>query len=178
MRTDYMSKTVRELADELGVSKQRIQQVVGKLPTSGKPQKQRGRYVIDARSERDIRALIGNGKPSGKQQLCSKFTDKGKQVPDKLFLEMKDRIKNQTEEIKQKNMQLEKMQKLLDQSQQLQLMAEQKLKRLEKPQNGPKSESEAKDDQINNHAPEAPVKAESTPEQSPSFWQRLFGSGK
>lgn len=173
-----MSKTVRELADELGVSKQRIQQVVGKLPTSGKPQKQRGRYVIDARSERDIRALIGNGKPSGKQQLGSKFADKGKRVPDKLFLEMKDRIKNQTEEIKQKNMQLEKMQKLLDQSQQLQLMAENKLKKLEAPQNAPESGSEPANDQTHERVPEAPVKAESSQDQPPSFWQRLFGAGK
>ncbi|MFU2190871.1 hypothetical protein [Lacticaseibacillus paracasei] len=66
----------------------------------------------------------------------------------------------------------------LDQSQQLQLMAENKLKKLEAPQNNPESGSDLANDQTHERAPEAPVKAESSPEQPPSFWQRLFGTGK
>ena len=99
--------------------------------------------------------------------------------------ELKKRISAQENELSQKNKQilakdsqLENMQKLLDQSQQLQLMAENKLEKLEPPQNDPESGSDLANDQTHERAPEAPVKAESSPEQPPSFWQRLFGTGK
>lgn len=46
-----IEKTVRILADEIGVSKQRIQQIIDKLPDNQKPTKRGNRYVL---SEIDI----------------------------------------------------------------------------------------------------------------------------
>ncbi|MBA1307529.1 MarR family transcriptional regulator, partial [Pseudomonas stutzeri] len=41
-------KTIRELADELGVSKQRIQQIIAKLSPSKMPKKNGNKYVLNA----------------------------------------------------------------------------------------------------------------------------------
>ena len=41
-----MSKTVKELADELGVSRQRVQQIISKQVASKRPEKVAGQYLI------------------------------------------------------------------------------------------------------------------------------------
>ncbi|EKP97574.1 replication protein B [Lacticaseibacillus casei 21/1] len=74
-----------------------------------------------------------------------------------------------------KDQQIEKLQKLLDQSQQLQLMTAQKLKQLEKPKNERESDFKEKDEQIHARASEVPKAAENSADKPVTFWQRLFG---
>lgn len=175
-----MSKTIKELANELGISKQAVSKKltanfranhVTTVTTNGRQQ-----LVID---DDGVSALKSQHIANHNQQPTAN------QSNTNLVDELKNRILAQENELSQKNKQilakdtqLENMQRLLDQSQQLQLMAENKLKKLEAPHNDTESGSELAEDQTHERAPEAPVKAESSPEQPPSFWQRLFGTGK
>ena len=172
-----MSKTIKELANELGISKQAVSK---KLTANF-----RANHVTTVTTNGRQKLVVDD---DGVFELKSQYIEDHNQqqgANTNLVDELKKRISAQENELSQKNKQilakdsqLENMQKLLDQSQQLQLMAENKLKKLEAPQNNPESGSDLANDQTHERAPEAPVKAESSPEQPPSFWQRLFGTGK
>ena len=54
-----IEKTVRVLADEIGVSKQRIQQIIDKLPESQAPKKRGNRYVLSELDEKNIKIAMG-----------------------------------------------------------------------------------------------------------------------
>ncbi|WP_246005696.1 hypothetical protein [Companilactobacillus insicii] len=54
-----MPKTIRELADELGVSKQRIQQIIAKLSPSKTPNKEGNRYFLNVQDVKNIKDLMG-----------------------------------------------------------------------------------------------------------------------
>ena len=54
-----MPKNIRELADELGVSKQRIQQIIAKLSPSKTPNKEGNRYVLIVQDVKNIKDLMG-----------------------------------------------------------------------------------------------------------------------
>jgi DNA-binding transcriptional regulator GbsR (MarR family) len=182
-----MSKTIKELANELGISKQAVSKKltanfranhVTTVTTNGRQQ-----LVIDDDGVSALKSqhIANHNQPPTANQPTTNVVDNNVNLVD----ELKNRILAQENELSQKNKQilakdtqLENMQRLLDQSQQLQLMAENKLKKLEAPHNDTESGSELADDQTRERAPEAPVKAESSPEQPPSFWQRLFGTGK
>ena len=182
-----MSKTIKELANELGISKQAVSKKltanfranhVTTVTTNGRQQ-----LVIDDDGVFALKSqhIANHNQPPTANQPTTNVVDNNVNLVD----ELKNRILAQENELSQKNKQilakdtqLENMQKLLDQSQQLQLMAENKLKKLEDPHNDTESGSELAEDQTHERAPEAPVKAESSPEQPPSFWQRLFGTGK
>ena len=182
-----MSKTIKELANELGISKQAVSKKltanfranhVTTVTTNGRQQ-----LVIDDDGVFALKSqhIANHNQQPTANQSNTNVVDNNVNLVD----ELKNRILAQENELSQKNKQilakdtqLENMQKLLDQSQQLQLMAENKLKKLEDPHNDTESGSELAEDQTHERAPEAPVKAESSPEQPPSFWQRLFGTGK
>ncbi|MEN2682245.1 DUF536 domain-containing protein [Lacticaseibacillus paracasei] len=173
-----MSKTVKQLADDLGVSRQYVQKVISNLPATKKPTKQQHRYIIDNQDEAYIKALILKTdnkatKNSTKETNKATNSDSGHSLKYETALE--DQIRLLKVQLDKKDDQLEKMQKLLDQSQQLQLMAEHKLKQLEAPEDEPESAAEPTADQIHTRAPEAPRAAENGPEQPLSFWRRLFG---
>lgn len=169
-----MSKTMRQIAADSGVSKMTVYRIVTRERIKGRYGNDRALHFDDT-AEQAIVAALGHDKNKNDRNRDDNSDISSDAIPDTsktdLALALNDRIESQQQQI-------EHLTRLLNQSQQLQLMAEQKLKRLEKPQNGPKSEPEAKDNQIHNHAPEASVKAESSPEQPRSFWQRLFDSGK
>ncbi|APU72540.1 DUF536 domain-containing protein [Companilactobacillus crustorum] len=82
------------------------------------------------------------------------------------------------EQLREKDKQIEHLQKLLDQSQQLQLMAEQKLRRLEKPQNEQEKDSNSSDGQIHKQATGTPKDDKNSPKKPRPFWQRFFGTEK
>ena len=186
-----MSKSAKQIADELNVSRQRVQQIIRQLPASKRPQKASGRYEINAISENAIKSLfygnpVNRSKEQGnassvkqRQEDATKSESRSEIIdPSAMISVLKGQLKASTSQLSAKDEQIKELHKLLDQSQQLQLMAENKLKKLEAPQNDPESGSDLANDQTHERAPEAPVKAESSPEQPPSFWQRLFGTGK
>lgn len=182
-----MSKSAKQIADELNVSRQRVQQIIRQLPASKRPQKASGRYEINAISENAIKSLfygnpVNRSKEQGnassvkqRQEDATKSESRSEIIdPSAMISVLKGQLKASTSQLSAKDEQIKELHKLIDQSQQLQLMAENKLKKLEFPQDEPESDSE----QTNEREPEAPGKAESSPEQPPSFWQRLFGTGK
>ncbi|MEJ1334415.1 HTH domain-containing protein [Lactiplantibacillus plantarum] len=54
-----MLKTIRELADELGVSKQKVRRVIAKLSASKAPSGKGNRYVLNALNVKNAEDLMG-----------------------------------------------------------------------------------------------------------------------
>ncbi|KRM07168.1 hypothetical protein FC89_GL000245 [Liquorilactobacillus ghanensis DSM 18630] len=124
-----MSKTIRELADEFGVSKQAIRK---KLDENF-----RANYVQTV-TRNGVQTLVvtdsgylllkqhfnsGNNHKSGRKLLASNTGNKGADTVELL----KEQLSIKDKQIKEKDDQLKAMQKLLDQSQQLHLIAEKKI---------------------------------------------------
>lgn len=164
-----MAKTVKELADELGVSRQYVQKIISKLPETKKPTKVQHSYQIDNQVELDIKELMGkndNYKATNDNQSNNLGSTQISNKYEHALLAQIDNLKAQS---KQKDFQLENMQKLLDQSQQLQLMAENKIKQLE---------NKATDDQ-NKISEESKQSINVDPlikNRERGFWSRLFSN--
>lgn len=137
-----MSKTIKELADELGVSKQTIQYHYQRLSAKDRQKDSRGFNVVTLRSEREIRDKVAKSLPPNNRQRDDKDAAKNQQKgskekkPDNAYLmEQIEDLKRQRDklfaskekELASKDRQIEKLSKLLDQSQQLQLISEKKL---------------------------------------------------
>ena len=165
-----MSKTIKELAEELSLSKSGIRKYLTTSFRVRYTHESAHRILIDDAGIKAIKEMIAlKGAHSERTQKAhGAHTEQARAQSNSVLVE----------QLRAKDKQIEHLQKLLDQSQQLQLMAENKLKKLEVPQNAPESGSELANDQTRERVPEAPIKAESSPEQPPSFWQSLFGSGK
>jgi len=138
-----MTKTVKELSDELGVSRQRIQQLISKQSASKKPRMVAGQYQLD----KDFCDMVisqlrftssKRTHTSGKQVDTSrKQVDTSRKQVDtsskKIIEILKGQLKIKDGQIENKDEQIKDLQKLLDQSQQLQLIAEHKIQQLEAP---------------------------------------------
>ena len=71
-----MPKTIRELADELKVSKQTIQYHYQRLPTKNRQKDSQGKNVISPTAERIIRGKVAKTLVANSQQTGSKKSDK------------------------------------------------------------------------------------------------------
>ena len=191
MKGATMSKSAKQIADELSISRQRVQQIIRQLPASKRPQKASGRYAINAISEDAIKSVFyGNPANQSKEQGNASSVKKRQEDateseshsetadPSAVISVLKEQLKASTSQLSAKDEQIKELHRLLDQSQQLQLMAEHKLKQLEAPKNELESAAEPTADKIHTRSPEAPRAAESAPEQRLSFWRRLFGRQK
>lgn len=168
-----MSKTVKELADEFGVSKQAIRkQLTGNF---------RGNYVKTVTSngvdlllieeegylllKKHFKGVVKGGNRTGNVTTNQVTTDDFL----KKQLENKDRqLLAKDEEIKQLQKLLEHSQNLIDQEQQLHLADQERIKEIEQPekQNNPTSK-ETKEETTDNQQEEQPKKG---------FFKRLFSS--
>lgn len=164
-----MTKTVKELADELGVSRQYVQKIISKLPATKKPKKVQHSYKIDNQIESYIKDIMGktDNLKATYDNSNDNLDSNGKESKyEKALLSEIESLRGQ---IKQKDLHLDNMQKLLDQSQQLQLMAENKIKQLE---------NKMTDEQIKNESTEESEKSidvdPSTTKSERGFWSRLF----
>ena len=119
-----MEMTIKELADELGVSKDKIKYRVGKLP-SNYLVKKNGVTHLKSEGIQAIREQVGENSPVNSLGNYPPFTQYDK-VVDLLEKEL-DVLRKQLEE---KDKQLEQAQKLIDQEQQLRMVTEQKLQLL------------------------------------------------
>ncbi|MGM0094819.1 hypothetical protein IGJ40_002780 [Enterococcus sp. DIV0418] len=120
-----MNKTIKQIADELGVTKQTIQYHLKSLPTKETTKSDKGYILI---------------KPNGQKLLMEKVQAKTDKETDKrndkeatketLSLPVLELLEKQLDEansqLKEKDKQLASMQKLLDQQQQLLLKEQQK----------------------------------------------------
>jgi len=156
-----MSKTIRELADEFNVSKQAIRKQLNP--------KFRENYVQTVTSN-GVKTLVVNNygyklikqhfKGGNDQKLNEKTgTSNGGNQSNNTIELLKQQLLTKDGQIKEKDNQLRIMQKLLDQSQQLQLMTESKIKQLENKNN--KSDTE----DLSKEKPEPDKKR---------FWKNLF----
>ena len=111
-----MPKTIRELADELGVSKQRIQQIIAKLSASKTPNKEGNRYVLNAQDVKNIKDLMGfDNDKSSTSESTNRLVDYD------VYLDVIDSIKEKDEQIKILLEVQKQTQNLLDQQQRLAL---------------------------------------------------------
>lgn len=109
-------KTIRELADELGVSKQRIQQIIAKLSPSKTPKKNGNKYVLNAQDVYNIKSYMGfeNDNPSTIEST-------NRLVDYDVYLDVIDSIKEKDGQIKSLLEVQKQTQNLLDQQQRLAL---------------------------------------------------------
>ena len=103
--TRLADKTIKELVDELGVSKQRIQQIIAKLPTSKTPNKVGNKYVLNKKDVYNIKVLMGF-----EIDKFSTTESTNKLVDYDIYLDVLNSSKEKDEQLKL-------MQKLLDQQQ-------------------------------------------------------------
>lgn len=126
-----MSKTIRELADELKVSKQTIQYHYQRLPTKNRQKDSQGTNMISPTAERIIKDKVAKPLVANSQQTSSKKVTKTSkenyELISTLRREVADLKSQRDKQLATKDQQIENLTKLLDQSQQLQLIAEKKI---------------------------------------------------
>lgn len=138
-----MTKTIRELAKELGVSKQTIQYHYQRLSPKNQQKDANGRNVINQQTETIIRNKVTKALSTNKSTNTNKenkeINDNPNTLTSSLITQVEDLKKDRDKQfatkdkqIATKDRQIDNLTKLLDQSQQLQLMAEKKLQELQK----------------------------------------------
>ncbi|MGB6268073.1 MAG: hypothetical protein WBF67_03605 [Olleya sp.] len=114
-----MEKTIKEFSEEIDFSKQRIQQIIDKLPTNRRPKKSGNKYVLSEEIQREIKILLGiestNSSPNNQQ------------IEVGVFELLKQQLEEKDRQIKNLQDTLNEQQTLLSQQQQLQLMEQQKM---------------------------------------------------
>lgn len=156
-----MAKTIKQIADELGVSKTAIRKKIENLGLSEKLQTNGNRILIDEKQESLIKSEFSKNKTE---------TRKPKEVSEnRLLLDLvstlqkelevkNEQLKEKDIQLAEKDKQIEKAQKIADQAQQLQAMTENKIKLLEQKETPPE-----------------PVNGSPSIESKKGFLARLFG---
>ncbi|MCC9316268.1 DUF536 domain-containing protein [Lactiplantibacillus plantarum] len=120
-----MPKTIRELADELKVSKQTIQYHYQRLPTKNRQKDSQGTNMISLTAERIIRDKIAKPLVANTQQTDSKKVTKTSKENNELIAtlrrEIEDLKSQRDKQLATKDRQIDHLTKLVDQQQQLQL---------------------------------------------------------
>lgn len=120
-----MPKTIRELADELKVSKQTIQYHYQRLPTKNRQKDSQGTNMISLTAERIIRDKIAKPLVAKTQQTGSKKVTKTSKENNELIATLRrgiEDLKSQRDkQLATKDRQIDHLTKLVDQQQQLQL---------------------------------------------------------
>lgn len=124
-----MDKTIKQLADEYGLSKQAIRKRINQLPTSY--------YYVG--TNRTIYVT-----EEGAKILASKVSTNYQQIGANIDTKVDTLIETLTAQLKVKDEQIERLQQSLNQAQQLQAIAEQKIKLLEQKQEEPPIEEPKK----------------------------------
>ncbi|MCP8852747.1 DUF536 domain-containing protein [Latilactobacillus sakei] len=120
-----MPKTIRELADELKVSKQTIQYHYQRLPTKNRQKDSQGTNMISLTAERIIRDKVAKPLVANTQQTGSKKVTKTSKENNELIAtlrrEIEDLKSQRDKQLATKDRQIDHLIKLVDQQQQLQL---------------------------------------------------------
>ncbi|MGG9986153.1 DUF536 domain-containing protein [Lactiplantibacillus plantarum] len=127
-----MSKTIRELADELNVSKQTIQYHYQRLPAKNRQKDNQGKNIISLTAERIIRDKIAKPSVAKNQQIGSKKETKTSKENNDLIATLRREVEDlksqrnqqlatKDQQISNKDRQIDHLAKLIDQQQQLQL---------------------------------------------------------
>lgn len=120
-----MPKTIKELADELKVSKQTIQYHYQRLPTKNRQKDSQGTNMISLTAERIIRDKVAKPLVANTQQIGSKKVTKTSKENNELIAtlrrEIEDLKSQRDKQLATKDRQIDHLTKLVDQQQQLQL---------------------------------------------------------
>lgn len=138
-------KTVKQIADDLGVSKQAVFKKIDNLGLRKRLSKNGNQWLIDECIENTIKSAF----------LTTSRTTTSSSTGSQLVDGLVDMLQN---ELEAKNEQINQLQKLLDQEQQLRMVTEQKLMLL----------GEKQDDQ------KADQNQQSEEEAKENFWSRLW----
>lgn len=111
-------KSVKEVSENLGVSKTRILQIISKLPPTKKPKLIDKKYLLNDKNISDIASFIKRPNKKIDNKVFDKFPESNRELIDNLKKQNNDQLK-----------QIEQLQKLLEQ-QQILLLNEQKEKQL------------------------------------------------
>ena len=120
-----MPKTIRELADELNVSKQTIQYHYQRLPANNRQKDSQGANMISPKAERIIKDKVAKPLVAKNQQTGSKKETKASEENNELVStlrrEVADLKSQRDKQLATKDQQIDHLIKLIDQQQQLQL---------------------------------------------------------
>lgn len=120
-----LAKTIKQLADELKVSKQTIQYHYQRLPTKNQQKNSQGTNLISTTAERIIRSKVAKPLLAKNQQKGSKDPTKTSKENNDLLItlrrEVEDLKSQRDKQLATKDRQIDHLTKLLDQQQQLQL---------------------------------------------------------
>lgn len=133
-----MEKTIKEIADELGISKQALRKHIDKLPTTCVSIGSNRTIFINTNGQEILKTIVSTKVTT---QVPTSDNSKIVELTHKIhLLELEKDLKNESssEQIKmlnnqilEKDNQIAEFQKLLDQEQQLRMVSEQKLLSLE-----------------------------------------------
>lgn len=146
-------KTIKQIADELGVSKQAVFKKIDNLGLRKQLTKNNNQWLIDEKAE----SIIKNAFSPTKKAASGSPTDS--QLVDSLVAMLQKELEVKNKQIDELNSRLAESQRLLDQAQQLQAFAEQKARLLEKKEEETGKEAEGQQ-------PET--------EEKKSFFKRIF----
>ena len=130
-------KTIKELAEELGVSKTAINKKVSDENRKLWFSKIGNKFVINETGQKAIKSMFFNENENSNQQLVGEKTKtenhkNANQVPELEVLSLLEQQLNQKDmQLQEKDEQIKQMQKLLDQQQQLTLPANQQIAKLQ-----------------------------------------------
>ena len=111
-------KSVKEVSENLGVSKTRILQIINKLPPTKKPKLIDNKYLLNDKNISDIASFIKKPNKKIDNKISDKLSESNRELIENLKKQNNDQLK-----------QIEQLQKLLEQ-QQILLLNEQKEKQL------------------------------------------------
>lgn len=133
-----MAKTIKQIADELGISKQAVFKRIDNLGLRSKLTKIDNQLMVEKEQENMIKSAFSekqpSTKPSTKPSTSLQLETVNDAVVDVLLNQsemLKNELKIKNKQIEELNKRLEENQKLLDQQQKLHAMAEQKIQLLE-----------------------------------------------
>ena len=130
-------KTIKDLAEELGVSKTAINKKVSDENRKLWFSKTGNKFMINESGQKAIKSMFFNENENSNQQLVSEKTKtenhkNANQVPELEVLSLLEQQLNQKDmQLQEKDEQIKQMQKLLDQQQQLTLQANQQIEKLQ-----------------------------------------------
>lgn len=169
-------KTIRELADEIGVSKTAISNKVTQSQKRKWFAKDGNRFVINEKGQEAIKAMFPEGnhlKTKSKTQSNSPTALRFINRIPKDYLVYKDQLSEKDKQIESLQKLLKDHQKLLDQQQQLTLQANQQIQRLQL-ETMNKTE-ELSDQTIPTSIKNEEIKSDLLPVKK-GFFRRLFGN--
>lgn len=120
-----MAKTIKQIADEIGVSKTAVRKKIENLGLRSSLQKNGNQFVIDEKQEKIIKSVFSKGKTETESEIK-------KETESETVSALVSMLKK---ELEAKNEQISNLQKLLDQEQQLRMVTEQKLLQIEEKKN-------------------------------------------